>query len=407
MASDSKKLRVAVPRGVAEPKEFNVLDRLTFPKRPEQSQSVSVGVSNLAAPHVLALFPPPSAPSRRALATTTTISRPLLDGVGQVGYRAGMIAHAATAISDPVESERLCAAMLAAPTDDAAATMANTAYRRERARLEQVLKPQTGELTRLNRVLGAAEDVENWLKETIVLGSATTSIFHRVTDENVIMMTRENWPLPAEVKEAQTGPAGVFLVQHNWAELLAGSDVDEGGYRLPYDRNVFEFEVSGRRLIALVCCADGIPYRLIPIIRAKGGWLIPGSYGVAGELLTPEGEDARDDDPALALVLMAHIRAIAITLDAEVVRSEVVRASAAEVNQRARKGLGGPLDYHVLSLVRRVRSAPALAGHASGHRKRLHFRRGHWRHYTQHKTWIRWCLVGDPSLGFADKDYRL
>lgn len=23
------------------------------------------------------------------------------------------------------------------------------------------------------------------------------------------------------------------------------------------------------------------------------------------------------------------------------------------------------------------------------------------------KSWIRWCLVGDPDLGFVDKDYRL
>jgi hypothetical protein len=38
---------------------------------------------------------------------------------------------------------------------------------------------------------------------------------------------------------------------------------------------------------------------------------------------------------------------------------------------------------------------------------RLHFRRGHYRHYPNHKLWIRWCLVGNPDLGFIDADYRL
>lgn len=37
----------------------------------------------------------------------------------------------------------------------------------------------------------------------------------------------------------------------------------------------------------------------------------------------------------------------------------------------------------------------------------MHFRRGHWRHYQDHRTWIKWCLVGDPDLGFVDKHYKL
>ena len=39
--------------------------------------------------------------------------------------------------------------------------------------------------------------------------------------------------------------------------------------------------------------------------------------------------------------------------------------------------------------------------------KRLHFVRGHWRRYEEHKTWIRWRLRGDPDLGFIDKSYRI
>jgi len=31
----------------------------------------------------------------------------------------------------------------------------------------------------------------------------------------------------------------------------------------------------------------------------------------------------------------------------------------------------------------------------------------HWRHFENHKTWIKWHLRGDPCLGFIDKHYRL
>lgn len=41
--------RVAVPRGVAEPREINTLDCLTRPDRPEENQSDSAEVSNRAA----------------------------------------------------------------------------------------------------------------------------------------------------------------------------------------------------------------------------------------------------------------------------------------------------------------------------------------------------------------------
>jgi hypothetical protein len=41
------------------------------------------------------------------------------------------------------------------------------------------------------------------------------------------------------------------------------------------------------------------------------------------------------------------------------------------------------------------------------HSPRLHFRRGHHRHYENYKLWIKWQLVGNPDIGFIDKDYKL
>lgn len=77
-------------------------------------------------------------------------------------------------------------------------------------------------------------------------------------------------------------------------------------------------------------------------------------------------------------------------------------------HQRERRGRLPLADYHVVMLAhrRRLEPLPRDPG-AEVTRKRLHFRRGHWRHYANHKTWIKWMLVGDPDLGFVDKEYRL
>lgn len=61
----------------------------------------------------------------------------------------------------------------------------------------------------------------------------------------------------------------------------------------------------------------------------------------------------------------------------------------------------------IVDLARRHRIANPAEPSGNGSRKRLHFRRGHWRHYESMKTWIRWCLAGDPDLGFIDKHYTL
>lgn len=68
-------------------------------------------------------------------------------------------------------------------------------------------------------------------------------------------------------------------------------------------------------------------------------------------------------------------------------------------------------DYHVVSLAARKRYAARLPepGDQDVERRhvRLHFVRGHWRHYENHKVFIKWHMRGDPDLGFIDKEYRL
>jgi hypothetical protein len=93
-------------------------------------------------------------------------------------------------------------------------------------------------------------------------------------------------------------------------------------------------------------------------------------------------------------------------LDAEVAVHSVVRAPHALNVKRKNEGKIPIFDHHIVKLSDRHRASAKRFGdtHKS---PRLHFRRGHWRHFQTHKTWIKWMLVGDPELGFVDKEYRL
>lgn len=190
-----------------------------------------------------------------------------------------------------------------------------------------------------------------------------------------------------------------FLIEHDWAAAFAGAtDIDEGDIRLPYDSCMFELKIGGRRV---ACYCDDNDWKVI-FISIKGGW-------VAGEI-TDEHFLRRGGGPSRDIV-ENQIRAICIALDAEVAVKETVRADEKLNRSREKRGKPPLLDYHVIRLARRERAAPLPSGDDDGERKhrspRLHFVRGHWRHYDSHKTWINWHLRGDPDLGFIDKHYRL
>jgi hypothetical protein len=104
--------------------------------------------------------------------------------------------------------------------------------------------------------------------------------------------------------------------------------------------------------------------------------------------------------------LWDQVKAICVALDAEVATSTVVRAPHKLNEKRIRDGKAPIVDYRVVDLSRRHRIANPSGLHEGG-KKRLHFRRGHWRHYETTKTWVRWCLVGNPDLGFIQKHYSL
>lgn len=191
--------------------------------------------------------------------------------------------------------------------------------------------------------------------------------------------------------------AEVFVVRHDWAAVvhLEESDYD-APMPLPAPLTCFEFKVSNR--VVLFCG------RRDEHDEGKVNWCLLA--------------EARNDTwvcmlngaiEAVWKFCHAQARAIVVALDAQVVEHQVVRQPEALNRKRVKSGKAPLYDFHVLDISRR-RPKAAPSGDPSeptGVRRRLHFCRGHWRHYEARRVWIRWCLKGDPDLGFVDKEYRL
>jgi hypothetical protein len=202
--------------------------------------------------------------------------------------------------------------------------------------------------------------------------------------------------------------AHCFLVQHDWAKLFAeASDFDIGGdWRLPFDICIFDFQVNrGSRVLVLAKQDQDSAISFQISFRFGQSWFVDdGFFQLDRDQIKPESATLSP----LAQKLCSHIRAICITLDSEVTEYHLVRVPEKLASARDRSGKPPLRPHNVVSLSRRARAAPTtVADIESGRRVRLHFRRGHWRRFDGHKTWIRWTLVGNPDLGFVDKDYRL
>lgn len=186
----------------------------------------------------------------------------------------------------------------------------------------------------------------------------------------------------------------VFLIGHDWAKAFQNAtDFSSGEYRLPYTKVCFELIVNQRRVCVLAEQDEGAPPSILYWVNTEGVWV-----GVSPKT------DSRDG--SLGRLIEDNLRAVCIALDAEVAYTEVIRAPHKLNKARAKQGRSPITDYRVVKLVNKTRAAPADEAAADGPKKRLHFRRGHWRHFDTFKTWIRWTLVGDPDLGFVDKHYR-
>lgn len=181
-----------------------------------------------------------------------------------------------------------------------------------------------------------------------------------------------------------------FVVKHDWARAFAHSDGLEKELKLPYPQCAFEFRVSGRSAVGLFRETEDSSFGWLLFLECGPFWY---SY--------PKGELDK-----LQALIFAEVLAICVALDAEVATHSVVRAPHRLNQKREQAGKPKLLDYHIVDLARRHRVANPSSSH-SGRQVRLHFRRGHWRHFETTKTWVKWCLVGNPDLGFIQKSYTL
>lgn len=279
----------------------------------------------------------------------------------------------------------------------------------ERRSIERSLSVEIGHRQWLGIGLAAVQEVQDWEKITPKnFGRPNGSMLHKfrtamaageAIDINVRkrieQSQRDEW-------ERLTATASVFLVQHNWATAFSGAaDYVGGEIRLPDEACVFEFRINDRHVLMFAIDIEGTVF-LQHAVQTGEWWVL-------ADTPTPARFGREYDADNLESITTCLVRAVCIALDAEIATTDVVRAPHKLNRVRERAGKAPLSDFHVVNLARRSRPTPlpSAPGHEATYRVRLHFRRGHWRHYADHKTWIKWMLVGDPDLGFVDKEYRL
>lgn len=263
------------------------------------------------------------------------------------------------------------------------------------------------DLARLRQIERIIADIVAWNKSVSVrLEKPHGSVLHKLKDALIEGRVANI----AEIEGAVTSEtcattlayferASVFVVQHDWAQAFAGAkDFDKNAeVKLPFEKCVFEFRINGRSVIASVFNDDTLPTGrgMTLAVSSVDDWFI--------------FDAAYHERPQLWRTINEAVYAICVALEAEVATTEVVRAPHRLNHARERRGRAPLVSFHIVDLARRTRAAmlPRDLHEPPSHRKRLHFRRGHWRHYAESKTWIKWTLVGDPDLGWVDKEYRL
>lgn len=186
-------------------------------------------------------------------------------------------------------------------------------------------------------------------------------------------------------------PLRTFLVRHDWASVIK-EDWSEVQIQLPYPHCAFELMIDGVPVVQICLQPEGQPLTVTAFVLIKDQWICCDAEWAKRSPVMQEA--------------WIQVLACCVSLDAEVTTYEVLRAPYQLNKKRERSGKSPIMDCSVIDLSRRRRVLP-LSIAQEGHRKRLHFRRGHWRHFQDHKTWVKWMLVGNPDLGFVASRYVL
>lgn len=304
------------------------------------------------------------------------------------------------------EKDRVLAALRAGNTHRAGLALRKAYNSRIQARTRE-MEELEGELEEMQRVGAAYDDLKPWAASPR-LERAEGSLWQECCSGPVMILDATGKRSAPELKHNSVA----YVVEHDWAAALSkAEEFATGEYRLPHDHCCFEFQISGKRVCVAVSGTDGQAEIMCPLIKSAAGWARAFTYHSEASAWRAEDLERVEDELAAVIgIIASQIRAICVALEAEVVASDVVRVPHKLNSARAKIGLLPVYDYHILSLAHRKRAPLPIAGAMTGdekRQKRMHFRRGHWRHFTDHKTWIKWMLVGNPDLGFIDKHYRL
>jgi hypothetical protein len=280
--------------------------------------------------------------------------------------------------------------------------------REERERCQKESRIIGAKLATLGRMRKAFDPFIAWLESgDKSMQRCEDSGFHKlqeaVASESVWVHGADNENLDPEIAAMVASETSIFLVQHDWEKAFENASGMTGEWRLPFEQCAFEFRYGDYRFVVIVCAEDGSPLSVRFFAQMKFGvWSCSVLYNVATGI--DWGSAAWRP---FAVSMFAQIRALCIALDAEVASTEVIRADHKMNAARAKIGKPPLPDYHTVSVSKKSSRAPDVvrAGGEPRYRVRLHFRRGHWRHFENHKTWIKWMMVGNPDLGFVEKHY--
>lgn len=278
----------------------------------------------------------------------------------------------------------------------------------KKLRVRGILKAARSEITKEQKALATTKEQLAWCESVMEASKGfpeweklppklekndCSRLHHLVTDLKISKKLMGDKMKGDDVDSIEWEKMTPFVVQHDWASAFQNAgDYADGVFNLPYEMCAFEFRITGRSVTMLAFQTEGCAPSFQVYVQFGNYWV---------------SHDEAENYPA-KLFAMQQVKAICVALDAEVATRTMVRAP--EKLNRKRQGEGKlPLySYHIVNLNRRYRAAnPSAGGGSSLGKKRLHFRRGHWRHYAEFKTWIKWTLVGNPELGFIDKEYRL
>jgi len=271
------------------------------------------------------------------------------------------------------------------------------------AGLNEEIRGRKGDLERNKALAALVQSIDKAQEVGLVLQSNDCSRLHKVMEAaktGYLVGVRhgtDSVTTTVQIKDDYIP----FVVKHNWAGVLGDSEGDTNGEAmLPAPNSAFEFRISGLNVVVL--CRDAVAKdgeevasnRMV-LIEAPGGW-----WAIINATSW-----------SIYKFAIAQVHAACVVIEAQVATHILTQASPALNKKRLKAGKLPLYDFHTIDLSRKAKSKSERAQgpvDEPAHHKRLHFCRSHNRTYQSGRTIrVPWCLKGDPSLGWVDKQYLL